>query len=82
MLSQKFNAMLLDDSDIRAVTMPISFFPPGMMYLSVLIEAIEDQVAEDTELFDVAIEAVNPLDSVSSQNTLTVYILDDDGKYS
>ena len=82
MISQKFNAMLLDDSDIRAVTTPTSFFPPGMMYLPVLIEAIEDQVAEDTELFDVAVEAVNPLDSISSQNTSTVYILDDDGKYS
>ena len=50
-----------------------------MMYLSVLIEAIEDQIAEDTEVFDVVVEAVNPLDSVSSQNTSTVYILDDDG---
>ena len=59
--------------------MPTAYFPPGMIYLSVLIEAIEDQIAEDTEVFDVVVEAVNPLDSVSSQNTSTVYILDDDG---
>ena len=59
--------------------MPTDYFSPGMMYLSVLIEAIEDQIAEDTEVFDVVVEAVNPSDSVSSQNTSTVYILDDDG---
>ena len=70
---------LIDESDIRAVTMPTDYFSPGMMYLSVLIEAIEDQIAEDTEVFDVVVEAVNPLDSVSSQNTSTVYILDNDG---
>ena len=59
--------------------MPTDYFSPGMMYLSVLIEAVEDQITEDTEVFDVVVEAVNPLDSVSSQNTSTVYILDDDG---
>ena len=59
--------------------MPTAYFPPGMFYLSVLIEAIEDQIAEDTEVFDVIVETMNPLDSVSSQNTTTVYILDDDG---
>ena len=70
---------ILDESDIRAVTTPTSFFPPQVMYLSVLTEAIEDQIAEDTEVFDVVVEAVNPFDSVSSQNTSTVYIFDNDG---
>ena len=59
--------------------MPTTYFPPGTFYLSILIEAIEDQIAEDTEVFDVVVEAMNPLDSVSSQNTSTVYILDNDG---
>ena len=58
----------------------MSFFEPGMMYLSILLEAIDDQIAEDTEVFDVIVEAVNPLDSVSLENTSTVYILDNDGK--
>ena len=62
--------------------MPTNYFSPGMIYLSVLIEAIEDQIAEDTEVFGVVVEAVNPLDSVSSQNSLMVYILDDDSKYN
>ena len=62
--------------------MPTDYFSPGMIYLSVLIEAIEDQIAEDTEVFGVVVEAVNPLDSVSSQNSLMVYILDDDSKYN
>ena len=59
--------------------MPTSYFAPGTMYLSILIEAIDDQIAEDTEVFDVIVEAVNPFDSVSSQNTTTVYISDNDG---
>ena len=59
--------------------MPTTYFPPGTFYLSILIEAIEDQIAEDTEVFDVVVEAMNPFDSVSSQNTSTVYILDNDG---
>ena len=62
--------------------MPTDYFSPVMIYLSVLIEAIEDQIAEDTEVFGVVVEAVNPLDSVSSQNSLMVYILDDDSKYN
>ena len=70
---------LIDESDIRAVTTPMSFFAPGMMYLSILLEAVDDQIAEDTEAFDVIVEAVNPFDSVSSQNTSTVYISDNDG---
>ena len=70
---------ILDESDIRAVTTPMSFFPPQVMYLPILIEAIDDRIAEDTEVFDVVVEAVNPLDSVSSQNTSTVYIFDNDG---
>ena len=70
---------IIDESDIRAVNTPTSFFEPGMIYLSILLEAIDDQIAEDTEVFDVVVEAVNPLDSVSSENTSTVYILDNDG---
>ena len=50
-----------------------------MLYLNIQLEAIDDQIAEDTEVFDVIVEAVNPLDTVSSQNTSTVYILDNDG---
>ena len=49
------------------------------MYLPILIEAIDDRIAEDTEVFDVVVEAVNPFDSTSSQNTSTVYIFDNDG---
>ena len=49
------------------------------MYLSIQLEAIDDQITEDVEVFDVVVEAVNPLDSVSSQNSSTVYILDNDG---
>jgi hypothetical protein len=70
---------IIDGSDIRAVTTPTSYFSSGMMYLSILLEAIDDQIAEDTEVFDVIVEAVNPLDSVSSPNSSTVYILDNDG---
>ena len=70
---------LIDESDIRAVITPTSFFASGMMYLSILLEAIEDQIAEDTEVFDVIVEAVNQFDSVSSQNTSTVHIFDNDG---
>ena len=69
---------LIDESDIRAVTTP-SFFEPGMTYLSIRLEAVDDKIAEDTEVFDVIVEAVNPFDSVSSQNTSTVYISDNDG---
>ena len=57
----------------------MSYFAPGMMYLSIQIEAIDDQITEDVEVFDVIVEAVNPLDSVSLQNSSTVYILDNDG---
>ena len=57
----------------------MSYFAPGMMYLSIQIEAIDDQITEDVEVFEVIVEAVNPLDSVSSQNSSTVYILDNDG---
>ena len=53
-----------------------------MMYLVAEIGAIDDEIAEDTEVFTVVLEALNPLDSVSSQNTTTVYIFDDDGKYT
>ena len=74
------SSIILDESDIRAVTTPMSFFPPHEMYLTILIEAIDDRIAEDTEVFDVVVEAVNPFDSVSSQNTSTVYIFDNDGK--
>ena len=55
------------------------FFAPGMLNLSILLEAVDDQIAEDTEVFDVIVEAENPLDSVSSENTSTVYIFDNDG---
>ena len=57
----------------------MSYFAPGMMYPSIQIEAIDDQITEDVEVFEVIVEAVNPLDSVSSQNSSTVYILDNDG---
>ena len=57
----------------------MSYFAPGMMYLSIQIEAIDDQITEDVEVFEVIVEAVNPLDSVSSRNSSTVYILDNDG---
>ena len=40
---------------------------------------MDDLIAEYTETFDVTVEAVNPLDSVSSMNTSNIYILDDDG---
>ena len=50
-----------------------------MLYLNIQLDAIDDQIAEDTEVFDVIVEAVNPLDTVSSQNTTTVYILANDG---
>ena len=73
---------VIDESDIWAVTMPMSSFQTKMQYLSVLIEAIDDQIVEDTEVFDVVVEAVNPFDSVSSQNTSTVYIFDNDGNNS
>ena len=70
---------ILDENDIQAVTTPTSFFPAQVMCLSVLLEAIDDQIVEDTEIFDVVVEAVNPFDSTSSQNTSTVYIFDSDG---
>ena len=57
----------------------MSYFAPGMIYLSIQLEAIDDQITEDVEVFEVIVEAVNPLDSVSSQNSSTVYILDNDG---
>ena len=57
----------------------MSYFAPGMMYLSIQLEAIDDQITEDVEVFDIIVEAMNPLDSVSSQNSSTVYILDNDG---
>ena len=69
----------IDESDILAVATPMSYFAPGMMNLSIQIEAIDDQITEDVEVFDVIVEAVNPLDSVSSQNSSTVNILDNDG---
>ena len=50
-----------------------------MFNLSILLEAVDDQITEDTEVFDVIVEAVNQFDSVSSQNTSTVYISDNDG---
>ena len=57
----------------------MSYFAPGTIYLSIQLEAIDDQITEDVEVFEVIVEAVNPLDSVSSQNSSTVYILDNDG---
>lgn len=77
---EQFIYNLIGESDIQAVTTPTSFFQPQLLSLSILLEAIDDQIAEDTEMFDVAVEAVNPFDRVSSLNTTTVYILDNDGK--
>ena len=57
----------------------MSYFAPGTIYISIQLEAIDDQITEDVEVFEVVVEAVNPLDSVSSQNSSTVYILDNDG---
>ena len=57
----------------------MSYFAPGTIYISIQLEAIDDQITEDVEVFEVIVEAVNPLDSVSSQNSSTVYILDNDG---
>ena len=69
----------VDATDIRATTVPTPYFPPGTLYLLVQIEAVDDVIAEYTETFDVTVEAVNPLDSLSSMNTSRVYIIDNDG---
>ena len=70
---------ILDESDIRVFSTPMSSFSLQETCFFILLEAVDDQIAEDTEVFDVVVEAVNPLDSVSSMNTSTVYIFDNDG---
>ena len=55
-----------------------TIIPPGLTRACLQLEAIDDEIVEDNELFMVIIEAVNPSDSVNGTTSLTIY--DNDGK--
>ena len=75
--------LFIDKSDIMVIVIPTPLDHVILIsQLMVQIEATDDEIAEYTEVFDVVVEAVNPLDSVSSMNTSTIYIFDDDGKFN
>ena len=57
--------------------MPMTI-PVGYTEACLLLEAVDDEIAEDTETLSVSIEATNDLDVVV-QNMTTVSIIDNDG---
>ena len=59
-------------------SMPASI-PQGSNQTCLILEAVDDSIAEYTELFAVSIATENPLDKVL-QNMTTVSIVDNDGE--
>ena len=70
---------ILDQGDIMVTSRPMSI-PQGLTEACLVLEAVDDNIAEDTEFITVSVETLNGLDE-AVQNTSTVSILDDDGKW-
>lgn len=70
---------LIGNSDFIARDLPTTI-RQGMMEACFLFEAVDDGIAEDTEVVTASITAAG-LDEVV-QNTTTVYIIDNDGTFS
>ena len=70
--------MLYADSSDFAIRNTTSIIPPGLTRSCLQLEAFNDEIVEDDELFTIMYEAVNPRDSVNG--TTSLIICDNDGK--
>ena len=55
-----------------------TIIPPGVFEACLQLVAIDDEIVEDSEVFTVVVEAMNPNDMVNG--TASIIISDNDGK--